>query len=76
MIGSVVWAMSINLLGVYFIDNYETILDNIGKISLGILVVVFGYFWFFKRVSLMNYWNDKNHEIEEKIAKKTNAKNN
>ena len=76
MIGSVVWATSINLLGVFFIDNYETILDNIGKITFGILLAVFGYFWFFRRDSLVNYWNDKNREIEEKIAKKTNAKNN
>jgi membrane protein DedA with SNARE-associated domain len=76
MIGSVVWATSINLLGVFFIDNYETILDNIGKITFGIILAIFGYFWFFRRDSLVNYWNDKNREIEEKIAKKTNAKSN
>ena len=75
MIGSVIWATSINLLGVFFIDNYEAVLDNIGKISLGILIVVFGYFWFFRRASLVNYWNDKNREIEEKIAKKQQSKN-
>lgn len=34
MFGSIIWAISINLLGIYFIDNYETILDNLGKIML------------------------------------------
>jgi len=76
MIGSVIWAVSINLIGIFFIDNYETILDHIGKVTLGIIVAIFAYFWFFKKASLVNYWNDKNREIEEKIAKKTNAKNN
>ncbi len=75
MIGSVIWATSINLLGVFFIDNYESILENIGKISMGILIAVFGYFWFFKRETLIKYWNDKNREIDEKIAKKNTVKN-
>lgn len=34
MVGSIIWAISINLLGIYFIDNYETILDNLGKIMM------------------------------------------
>ena len=29
MVGSIIWAISINFLGIYFIDNYETILDNL-----------------------------------------------
>jgi membrane-associated protein len=74
MIGSIVWATSINLLGVYFIDNYEFILENLGKIMFAVLIWVFGYFWFFRRQSLVNYWNAKNREIEEKIAKKTSNK--
>lgn len=38
MIGSIVWAVSVNLLGIFFIDNYESILDNLGKIMLVIIV--------------------------------------
>jgi membrane protein DedA with SNARE-associated domain len=38
MIGSIVWATSINLLGVYFIDNYEFILENLGKIMFAVLI--------------------------------------
>jgi membrane protein DedA with SNARE-associated domain len=34
MIGSIIWAICINTLGIVFIDNYETILDNLGKIML------------------------------------------
>lgn len=35
MIGSCLWAVSVNLLGIFFIQNYEAILDNVGKIMLG-----------------------------------------
>ncbi len=68
-IGSIIWAISINLLWILFIDQYEMILDNLGKIMLGILVVVFGYFWFYKRDTLKQYMQDKQSEIEEKIEK-------
>lgn len=69
-IGSIVWAVSINLLGIFFIDRYETILDNLGKITLVILGFVFAYFYFFKRDSLKNYMRDKQMEIEDKIKQK------
>jgi membrane protein DedA with SNARE-associated domain len=36
-IGSIFWATAINLLGIFFIDRYETILDNLGKITLVII---------------------------------------
>lgn len=59
--------MSVNLLGIFFIDQYESILDNLGKIMLGILVIVFGYFWFYKKETLKQYIRDKQNEIERKI---------
>ena len=40
MIGSIIWATSIILLGIFFIDRYELILDNLGKIMIGLLVGV------------------------------------
>lgn len=67
---SVIWAISINLLGIFFIDKYEIILDNLGKIMLALLVGVFGYFWFYKRETLKQYMRDKQEEIEERMIKK------
>ncbi len=46
------------------------ILDNIGKITSGILVAIMLYFWFFKKDALKNYWKEKNAEIEAKINQK------
>ena len=68
-VGSIIWAISINLLGIFFIDQYETILDNLGQIMLALLGGVFAYFWFFRRESLKQYIRDKQREVEEKIAK-------
>ena len=75
MVGSIIWAISINLLGIYFIDNYETILDNLWKIMLGILVGVFLYFYLFKRELLKQYMKEKEQEILEKERRKQVKKN-
>jgi membrane protein DedA with SNARE-associated domain len=69
IIGSIFWAISINLLGIFFIDRYEAILDNLGKIMLMLLGGVFAYFWICKRDTLKQYMRDKQREIEEKMAK-------
>lgn len=66
-IGSIIWAICINLIGVFFIQNYEIILDHIGKITTFILFGIIAYFFFFKKDSLKAYWEEKNREIEEKI---------
>jgi membrane protein DedA with SNARE-associated domain len=74
MIGSIIWAISIIFLGVKFIDNYETILDNLGKIMMGVLILVIGYMYFFQREKLRNYMNEKQKEMEEKVAEKEQKK--
>jgi membrane protein DedA with SNARE-associated domain len=74
MIGSIIWAISIIFLGVKFIDNYETILDNLGKIMMGMLILVIGYMYFFQREKLRNYMNEKQKEMEEKVAEKEQKK--
>ena len=74
MIGSVLWAITIILLGVFFMDQYEIILDNFGKITTVLLIIVGVYFWFFRRESLRSYWKDKNEEIEEKIQAREKKK--
>lgn len=70
-IGSIIWAASINLLGIFFISQYESILDNLGKIMMVILGLIFAYFYFFRRDSLKQYMHDKQQEIQDKIDKKT-----
>ncbi len=75
MIGSIIWAISIILLGIFFIDRYEMILDNMGKIMLVIIIVVFGYMYFFQRGRLTSYMRDKQSEMEEKIAEKEKRRN-
>lgn len=75
-IGSIIWATIINLIGVFFIQNYETILDNMGKITTAILVVVLIYFFLFKKETLKKYWEDKNAEIMEKESKKRGNREN
>lgn len=70
MIGSIFWAISINLLWIFFIDNYESILDNLGKITLGIIIVGGLYIYFFQRDSWNSYIQDKQKEIEDKIEQK------
>lgn len=70
-IGSIIWATSINLLGIFFINKYESILDNLGKIMIIILGLVFVYFYFFRRDFLKEYMKDKQQEIQDKIDKNT-----
>jgi len=70
IIGSIIWAISINIIGIFFIDRYEVILDNIGKILFMIFGGIFVYFFFFKKETMKQYLRDKQREIEEKIAKK------
>lgn len=70
MIGSILWATSINLLGIFFIKNYETILDNLGKFMMGIFVLVGVYIYFFKKKEFMQYLADKQAEIDAKYPVK------
>jgi len=72
MIGSIIWAISINTIGILFIDNYETILDNFGKIAMGIIIVMALYIFFFQKENFTKYMKDKESEIREKQMKKIN----
>lgn len=66
-IGSVVRATSMILIGVAFAKNYEAIIDYLGYIVLGSLVVAGLYIYLFKRAAFMKYWDEKNKEIDEMI---------
>lgn len=69
MVGSIIWAASINLLGIFFIDNYQIILDNLGKVMTVFLVGTIAYFYFFKKEFIKNYMRDKQNEMTERIEK-------
>lgn len=69
-LGSLIWAVTINLLGIFFIDQYEKILDNIGMILIGLMIAIFGYIFFFQREKWKNYLREKQEEIEEKVRKR------
>ena len=69
MIGSIIWAASINLLGIFFIDNYQKILENLGTVMTVLLIATIWYFYFFKKEFLTNYMRDKQSEIQERLEK-------
>ncbi len=70
IIGSILWATSINLLGIFFIDNYEIILDNLGKYMMGIVIAIGIYVYLFKKKEFMQYLADKQAEIDAKYPVK------
>lgn len=47
-------------------DQYEAILDNIGKILTVAFFGLIAYLFLFKKASLQKYWNDKNAEMLKK----------
>lgn len=66
-IGSFLWAIIINIIGILFVEKYEEILKNIDKIFMIIIVIFVLYLWFFQREKVQKYWSDKNAEMLEKI---------
>ncbi len=75
-IGSVIWAITVNCLGIFFIDQYEMILDNFGKILLVIMIGFLGYAYFFQREKWNSYLREKRQEIEEKEQKRAEKRKN
>jgi hypothetical protein len=41
---------------------------------MGVLILVIGYMYFFQREKLRNYMNEKQKEMEEKVAEKEQKK--
>ncbi len=71
IIASTLWAVVFVGIWVFFAEYYEVIVTFIGYIILGIMASIFVYFWFFRRQSLINYWQEKNKEMEAKYKIKT-----
>ena len=67
--GSILRWVVMVLLWVFFVENAEVILENIGKIILWILVVFMAYIYFFQKEKFMIYWKEKNEEMEKMLNK-------
>jgi hypothetical protein len=59
--------VTIILLGRFFADKYEVILDYFGYVVLGIMLVAFGYMYMFRRDKWHEYIAAKQAEIENKM---------
>ena len=69
-LGSIIWAISINGLGIFFIGSYEVILDNLWKILLVIALLFILYMYTFQREKWNTYMHDKQKEMEERMREK------
>jgi membrane protein DedA with SNARE-associated domain len=70
IIASSLWAITFITIGIFFAEYYETILKYIGWFITGILLLIIAYFWFFKKEKLLEYWSEKNKEMQEKYNEK------
>ena len=64
ILGSVVWAVSIILLGVVFAQYWEIMLEQSGWISVMIMGSIGGYIYFFQRKGFKKYWKEKQKELD------------
>ena len=64
IIGSLLWAGVILVLGVVFTTYVNQILDVFSYIVLGLLIAGIGYIYFFKSEAFKQYLKDKESEIE------------
>jgi membrane protein DedA with SNARE-associated domain len=67
VIGSTIRAITIIILWVLFAKTYETIIDYIGYIFLGIMILTGIYIWRFKKKQFLKYIEEKNAELEKKL---------
>jgi membrane protein DedA with SNARE-associated domain len=69
IIGSILRAVSIVILWVFFAEYYETIIDYIWYIMTWILILSWLYIWKYKKKEFLKYMEEKNAEMERKIWK-------
>lgn len=70
IIGSIIRAMTIILLGVLFVNYYKFLVENSWIISMIVFIIIWLYIYKFKREEFKKYWEEKNNEIEEMTRKK------
>ncbi|MBB1564457.1 DedA family protein [Candidatus Gracilibacteria bacterium] len=70
IIGSIIWAVSMVVLGMIFVEYYKIILDYVGY-GLLILLLAFGiYIYKYKKEEFKRYMVEKNEEMEKLYGKK------
>ncbi|MCD5382607.1 DedA family protein [Candidatus Gracilibacteria bacterium] len=67
-IASFVYALVIVGIGVLFVQHYKVILDYLGHIMLGIIIIAGLYIYFYKREAFNKYMKEKNLEMMEMEA--------
>lgn len=67
VIGSIIRAIIMIILGTIFASYYEKVVDNFGKIMLAIFVISAFYIYKFKKKEFMEYMDEKNKEIDKKM---------
>jgi len=69
-IWSIIRAVTIVVLGVFFVDNYEIIIDYFGYIMMWIMVLIWLYIWKYKKKEFKKYMQEKNEEMEKRFENK------
>ena len=67
VIWSVIRSVTIIVLWVLFAKTYESIIDYIGYIMIGIMLLTGIYIWKFKKQAFLKYIEEKNAELERKL---------
>ncbi len=66
LIGSVIWASTMMILGIFFTTYLKVILNSIGYVFLGIITATVIYISLFKRAEFREYMREKRLELELK----------
>lgn len=70
VIGSVARSLIMIILWVLFAQHYEAVIDNFGKIMIGIMVLTGVYIWKFKKKEFKKFMKEKNEEMERRFPQK------
>lgn len=70
IIWSIIWATTMVVLGIIFVEYYKIILDYIWYVIIWILLIIAIYIYKFKREEFKKYMIEKNEEMERLYSKK------
>lgn len=70
IIGSIIWATTMVVLGMIFVEYYKIILEYIGYITTFIIILIWIYIYKFKKEEFMKYLQEKNEEMERLYGQK------
>ena len=67
IIGSIARSLVMIILGVLFAQYYEQVIDNFGKIMMGIMILTWFYIWKYKKKEFKKFMQEKNAEMERRF---------